>query len=483
MAEAKLAAFKQIVAAKVHASKASKSSPKPAEPEPPKPKPKEEVDSGFVLAKKEPVLTTAEKREKLNRVRSVDKFEEMKLNISRMREEKRSSVGSSVGLTLQPGQKSPRETSPRSVHMAEEPEKPPQSSPRTVHMEEKPSDHSADDRGRSATRDDPNKKMKRSTSVQKWQELKQKTEQMRSNKEREESERGPRVDRPKETKMMFAASGDNAEDRMASGKKTLEEMKQKTAARRQRKEEQKRARVEKKNDLDGKVNTFIGMLSNIENMIQSFEREKEKATTRIKALESENATLQRKYNEMRYNPQLDKAKEDLSDVLKHPTLQGLGILEQLKEIKLLFDAATGDFNAARLVSERNAELRRGSIMLPAPPPIIAAGGGPPPPPPPPPPPSAPSLPPLAAKLTNSGGASKAAAPPPDAGCLLSAIRLGTTLKKVDHEQVAKEKEESSDSLFKSLEDTMKMALGIRRAVMETQESDSDSDSDEDWESD
>lgn len=55
-----------------------------------------------------------------------------------------------------------------------------------------------------------------------------------------------------------------------------------------------------------------------------------------------------------------------------------------------------------------------------------------------------------------------------AGSLLSAIRTGTALRKVDHEQVAKEKEESSDSLFKSLEDTMKMALGIRRAVMETQ---------------
>lgn len=202
---------------------------------------------------------------------------------------------------------------------------------------------------------------------------------------------------------------------MASGKKTLEEMKQKTAARRQRKEDQKRARVEKKNDLDGKVNTFISMLSNIENMIQSFEREKEKATSRIKALESENATLQRKYNEIRYNPQLEKAKEDLSNVLTHPTLQNLGVLEQLREIKLLFDAATGDFNAARIVSERTAELRRGSIMLAAPPPFIASGGvpGAPPPPPPPPPPSAPSLPPILAMKSGSGGASKPAAPPPD----------------------------------------------------------------------
>ena len=146
-----------------------------------------------------------------------------------------------------------------------------------------------------------------------------------------------------------------------------------------------------------------------------------------------------------------------------------------------------------------------SSAPPAPPPAPSGSVPPPPPPPPagiPPPPPPPAMGKVggggggldlsAAKLkkvepgAGGGGAAAGAAGGRDG--LLAAIRSGKQLKKMDMEQVAKEKKEKktegqSKDLFSSLKETMAMALEIRREALKEEEEDDwdeDDDSDEDW---
>eukprot|EP01104_Vermistella_antarctica_P006432 TRINITY_DN17135_c0_g1_i1.p1 TRINITY_DN17135_c0_g1~~TRINITY_DN17135_c0_g1_i1.p1 ORF type:complete len:170 (-),score=68.84 TRINITY_DN17135_c0_g1_i1:5-514(-) len=119
-------------------------------------------------------------------------------------------------------------------------------------------------------------------------------------------------------------------------------------------------------------------------------------------------------------------------------------------------------------------------------PALGAGA-----PPPPPPPMAPPPPPISSassllKITRSSTPQPTLPKVEEGrGSLLSQIKLGTSLRKLDQEKVQAEKEElGSTDLFASLQDTMRMAMDIRKKAMEAQDSDDDDDycdsDDEDW---
>lgn len=250
------------------------------------------------------------------------------------------------------------------------------------------------------------------------------------------------------------------------------------------KEAEKKKKEERKNALDNKLQSFMSMVSNLENTMKAFEREKQKATFRIKALQSENLTLRRKLDDKSNSKLLESAKDNLNGLIDGDEGLPSSLRTKLLEIKLLIEADQGNFQAetkvkqfqqARKTEERN---RRMSVIMEAGPPNLQGFDNeddgtqlPPPPPPPPmlgvPPPS------LKIAKPSSSSPSKSPMPKPVGGGsglgLLDSIRKGAVLKKIDMEQVKREKEENdTENIFKSLEDTMKMAMGIRRAVMDTQ---------------
>lgn len=405
----------------------------------------------------------------------MDKFAEMKMNLSRMRDEKRGTTTPTKEAKEPP--KSPKpETGEKKVMMSEPVKKDKEKSTKKKDKDKTESSGGDSRAGRSTERDSkPGKRQKRSSSVQKWNELKSRTEMMRNTSTQRSGKITRNVkpaaegeDSPSTVKFGGTEEGDT-KTRMAAGKAQFEEMRKRTEARRKRKEELKRQREEKKVALDGKMQNFLGMLSNIETMIQTFDKEKQKLSLQIKALESENQTLKRKLIDKKSNKNLTDAREGLGKLVADASLSG-GAIEQIKSIKLLVDAFMGDFQAEVKVGELVERERRMSIAPPPPPPFAADGKAPPPPP----PPSSSSL--VSLPVSTSGGSSGGGR-----NSLLSAIRAGTSLKKLDMQQVQKEKEESGgDDIYSQLADTMKMALGIRRAVMETQESDDDDSDDDEW---
>lgn len=300
----------------------------------------------------------------------------------------------------------------------------------------------------------------------------------------------PKENTPTSLSDSSSTAGMTQNEKMAMAAKKLMEMKSRTEQRKKRKEELRRKRMEakKKNQdqLQGQLSVFMKVVSNLEPMLKRLEEEKAERNKALDEIRKKSDAL--KEGLTNGATQIKIMADALGQLLQEEELNRTKLSNIHASLKYL----SADMMQTEGISIPSAPRRRLSYIPPEvleinkpPPPPAAINVGAPPTgvPPPPPLPTPPALP-APARVTQRKQAARSIDGAEEGGsALLRQIRQGTTLRKVDQEQVAKERQEGmvSGSIEASLRETMKLALEIRKKAMEAQDDDEEdwSDSDED----
>eukprot|EP01102_Stenamoeba_stenopodia_P011304 TRINITY_DN345_c1_g1_i1.p1 TRINITY_DN345_c1_g1~~TRINITY_DN345_c1_g1_i1.p1 ORF type:complete len:288 (+),score=99.94 TRINITY_DN345_c1_g1_i1:1161-2024(+) len=279
-------------------------------------------------------------------------------------------------------------------------------------------------------------------------------------------------------------------------------MKAKTNERRKKKEERLKKKEENKQAVSNQTEVFMKALMNLESQFKQHESMRAVMTKELESAKSENEVLRASLQAIQSH--LTKVKSEIDDWVQTSAVVSGDSLVSLQ--KVIFGLLTNPADMPMI------ELRRSSSV--STPPIDRLEITPPastnssavPVPPPPPAPGAPPPPPPPGTLSNKRGSTQILSPPvaksrpgstqiassPVAGradlgsmSFLDSIRSGTSLKKIDRDELAKEKKQASVSsgFAQTLEETMKIAMELRKKAMEAQDSDEDDDDDDEDEDD
>lgn len=304
--------------------------------------------------------------------------------------------------------------------------------------------------------------------------------------------RGSRLVKPE---AQLTTGGVGGKQALSAAAAKLEEMKAKTAARKQRQEERQKKKEENKQAVNNQTEIFMKTLLNLESQFKQHESIRNKLNKELDDARSENDVLRASLQAIQSH--LQKLKGDVDSWVSSSATVSGGTLVSLQSLLGGLISNPQDMPLIVLpkpeASSSSSSAPPSETSSPADSPSVARAPPPPPPPPgvglpiPPPPPKAPR--PGSVKIESTptfskrGSTQLGTASGAGGMSFLDSIKSGTSLKKLDPKEIQREKERqaresTATGLAATLQETMRIAMELRKKAMETQDSDDEDDDDE-----